>query len=138
MFFTFNLDLSQVDKYVSKFMEDALGTKQKEELFIRHFFRMICSTSVETGNNFKEKLFWLVTTLKQYSREEVAKFLILLFGPLITVNGNLFTTLPYLSWWDFSETHFVEHGLEDLGVVLQVLYRFKKELQWKNECEPLI
>ena len=71
--------------------------------------------------------------LQKYSLKEVAKILIVTFGPLISINDT-FHSLPYIAWWDLTDSTFIENGLEDLGLVLGILYRYSKESTWDKEC----
>lgn len=127
-------DIYKIDAHIDRFLKSSLGSKQKQELLIRHFFRMICSTSIDLDDTLKEKIFWLTKTLKSYNPTEVAKLLLVTFGPLISIN-NSFHSLPYIAWWDLTDSHFVENGLGDLGLTFSILYRNYTESIWNKECK---
>lgn len=118
---------------MEKFLKSSLGSKQKHELLIRNFFRMIC-THNETVENFKEKMSWLINTLNSYSSIEVAKLFIVIFGPLVTINNSQYS-LPYVAWWDLTDLNFIQQGLEDLGLTFYFMNKCHAEVIWTKDCK---
>ncbi|KAF7488220.1 F-box only protein 47 [Sarcoptes scabiei] len=125
-------DIAQIDLQIQKFLNSSLGSKQKHELLIRMFFRMICSYQNENIENFKEKMDWLIKTLNVYSVQEISKLLIVIFGPLVTINNSSYS-LPYLAWWDLTDSNFMEKGLENLGLTFHYIYKNSDEFLWSKD-----
>lgn len=127
-----------VEDNLNRFLKSSLGSKPKLELLIRFFYRMICENSErECVKIFEEKIHWLSTDLKAYSTNQIAKFLICVFGPIITTNSSHYS-LPFIPWWDLTDTIFVKAGFEDLGFILDVYYNTKKETEWNKECKAFL
>lgn len=124
--------LFKIDESMEKFLVSSLGTKHSHELYVRFFFRMICYSN--DSFNFKEKLQWLTSSMKNQSQEKISRQLILIFGPLIA-NYNTINSWPYLAWWDLTDSSFVENGLEDLGVTFHCLYTYHYDYNWSKEGE---
>lgn len=126
-------DISQLDVHIHKVLNSTFGSKQKQELLIRSFFRMICN-STDSNCNFKEKLYWLSNTFSIYNVQEVAKIFVVIFGPLVSVNNSQHA-LPYIAWWDLTDLNFIENGLEDLGVTIHFLYNHVNDSIWNQDCK---
>lgn len=82
----------------------------------------------------KEKLFWLIQELNGYSQDKIAKILIVIFGPFISVD-NAVISLPFVAWWDLTDTNFIKSGFEDLGIVLNIYFEYGSESTWSQECK---
>lgn len=95
---------------------------------------MICSDSFKSIHNFKEKLFWLSNTFKKYNVQEIAKIMVVIFGPLVAVYNSR-NALPYIAWWDLTDSSFIDNGLEDLGVTIHFLYKHVSDSIWNQDCK---
>lgn len=113
----------------------SLGSKQKQELLIRFFYRMICNSTVEESvDNLKEKLEYLSVDLKDFTLEQIAKVIIVIFGPIVSTNSSIYS-LPFIAWWDLTDTNFVKVGFEDLGLVLSIFYDTNETTGWDKNCK---
>ncbi|CAG2177987.1 unnamed protein product, partial [Oppiella nova] len=78
-----------------------------------------------------EALFWLNRILKPHSLQMRAKLLLITYGPLISVSPAS-TSIPYIGWWDLTDTFFINQGLEELGFALYMLYGQTKSPEDKS------
>ncbi|XP_046920392.1 F-box only protein 47 [Dermatophagoides farinae] len=127
-------DVCQIDLQIGKILKNTLGSKQKQELLVRNFFRMIFAHPHDSLNNLKEKIGWLMKTVNVYTLSEMARLFIVIFGPLVTVNNNFHNlSLPYIAWWDLTESNFTERSFEDLGLTLYFLYLKSDEFSYSKD-----
>lgn len=80
---------------------------------------------------------WLIKTLNVYSVQEISKLLIVIFGPLVTINNSSYS-LPYLAWWDLTDSNFMEKGLENLGLTFHYIYKNSDEFLWSKDCKNIL
>lgn len=97
------------------------------------------STVYECVENLKEKLVWLSVGLssKKYTKKQIAKVIIIIFGPIISTNHSQYS-LPFIPWWELTDTNFVKNGFENLGMILDAYYNTDKETIWNKECKICI
>ena len=97
---------------------------------------MIFAHPHDSLNNLKEKIGWLMKTVNVYTLSEMARLFIVIFGPLVTVNNNFHNlSLPYIAWWDLTESNFTERSFEDLGLTLYFLYLKSDEFSYSKDCK---
>jgi hypothetical protein len=118
--------VTHIEQLIKKVMANALGARQTIEYYIRCFYRQIFIDPIDRSVCFKDRLFWLTRILKPYGLTERAKLLVIIFGPLISLTPSP-GSLPYIGWWDLTDTFFIQSGLEELGFAIHLLYTHHKE-----------
>ncbi|OTF71959.1 F-box domain containing protein [Euroglyphus maynei] len=127
-------DVCEIDLQIQKILNNTLGSKQKQELLVRNFFRMIFAHPYDSLNNLKEKIGWLMKTANVYALPEMARLFIVIFGPLVSANNNFYSlSLPYIAWWDLADSNFTEKSFEDLGLTLYFLYLKSEEFSYTKD-----
>lgn len=116
------IGITHMEQRINTVLVSALGARQPIEYFIRCFYRNVFIDSIERTERLKERVFWLSLILKPYSLENCAKLLVIIFGPLISIAPTP-GTLPYIGWWDLTDTFFIHNGLEELGFAIHLLYK---------------
>ncbi|CAG2102562.1 unnamed protein product [Medioppia subpectinata] len=126
--------IAHMEQRIQTIAKSPLGARQPIEYFVRCFYRYVCvdpSQKNNKNNTINESLFWLNRILKPHSLAVRAKLLLIMFGPLISVSP-VHTTVPYIGWWDLTDTFFINAGLEELGFALYMLFRQTKTAEDKN------
>ena len=105
------------------------GSRPSVEYYIRSFYREMLLHRAFINDTYKNRLFWLNQILAQRSFEVRVKLLVIIYGPLIRSSS-----MPRIGWWDLTHTFFVDSGLEDLGLVLFMIFSNRNN---KEEVEGI-
>lgn len=120
--------VTHMEQYINRLSERPVGARQGIEFYVRSFYREVCLDPLLREDKCRpipETLFWLKRILRSHSMEIRVKLLFIIFGPLITVPTSPLP-LPYIGWWDLTDTFFIDSGLEDLGFVFYMLFNEQK------------
>jgi len=126
-----------MEQHITTLLNSALGARQSLEYYVRSFYRMVCIDPIDRSDRFKDRVFWLTRILKPHSLTNRAKLLVIIFGPLISIAPTP-GTIPYIGWWDMTDTFFIQNGLEELGFAIHLLYRHHvKDSIWNQQSIQL-
>ena len=131
---TLSSAVTHIEQRIQILTKCPLGARQPVEYFVRCFCRFVCIDPSQKDNKSQtipEALFWLNRILKPHSLQMRAKLLLIIYGPLISVSPAS-TSIPYIGWWDLTDTFFINEGLEELGFALYMLYGQTKSPEDKS------
>ncbi|XP_054169284.1 F-box only protein 47-like [Oppia nitens] len=141
--------VTHMDQRIESLAKSPIGARQPVEYYVRCYYRHVCLIPIlrnkklsywiaNNSNNISETLFWLNLILKPYSLEMRARLLLIIYGPIIDV-GPQQNTIPYIGWWDLTDTFFImKKGIRNLGNILFVLFRQSQTDEHKNNMIKLI
>lgn len=111
------LGITVMNKYLKDLQGINVGSKSCLEYFVRMYYRSIFIDP----NGLHDRFFWISLILHNFSNnKQRAQLFINIFGPLVSVNPSV--GKPHVGWWDFTDSIFINAGLEEMGFALQILY----------------
>ena len=116
------LVITKMEDHIKTVASNSMGARTSHEYYIRHFYRMLCADKfTEESKVENDIVFWLKRIMKGRNLQMRARLLMIIYGPLISMTPQP-VNIPYIGYWDLTDTFFIENGLDELGYAMYLLY----------------